>query len=73
VVPAAIEPTAPPLFEAPPAGCVTTLPLAVVRGVFVVGRELELELERVGVRDGDELRDRDEVAGAFAGTSFNCG
>jgi hypothetical protein len=74
VVPAAIVPTEPPLFDAPVLGCVTVFPLAVVFGVVGRDDELldELELEVRGVVRG-VLRDGADVAGGFAGTSFNCG
>jgi hypothetical protein len=73
VVPAAIVPTEPPLFDVPVLGCVTVFPLAVVVGVvgfveLLVGRELELELEVRGV-----VRAGVDVDGGFAGTSFSCG
>src|SRR6185437_16623659 len=40
VVPAAIVPTAPPLFDVPVLGCVTVFPLAVVAGVVGLLDEL---------------------------------
>src|SRR3954470_4115428 len=75
VVPAAIVPTEPPLFDVPVLGCVTVFPLAVVVGVvgrvdelLLDGREVELELEVRGV-----VRAGVDVDGGFAGTSFSCG
>src|SRR5512138_2606631 len=73
VVPAAIVPTAPPLFE-PVLGRVTVFPLAVVFGVLgrvvelFVGREVDgRSIVRGVVRAGAD------VDGGFAGTSLSCG
>jgi hypothetical protein len=72
VVPAAMLPTAPPpLFAAPPAGRVTTLPLGVVRGVLLVELLRGSVRERDGSREVVELREGAEVEGGFAGTSFS--
>src|SRR5436309_7810679 len=74
VVPAAIVPTAPPPADAAlPVGRVTVLPLAVFVGVVGAGVDGREAAGRVVVRGAVLVAVGADVAGGFAGTSFNCG